>query len=234
MQPHHHSRGFSLLEITISIAIIALLMAAVATTSNIKDKADYNTMVDNLNSIAAGVESFQNTYGGLPGDIYNATNYFGTVVDNGNGNNIIDSVNTFGDESRDFWEHLSRASLISGSYDGGTSNEPGVGVMEAPFKNGGYFAATTTSPTSPSDATLAIIVGKFHTGTFTAPSHPQGLLQPSVVEKYDLTYDDGNASTGNVIATEGSDFSAGDCQTGGTYNSTNDDKSCIFHVIIVQ
>ncbi len=223
--------GFSLLEITISIAIIALLVAAITTTNNIKKKVNYNTMVDDLNTISSAVEEFQESYGGIPGDLYNAVNYFGSIVDNGNGNGIIDTVNTLGAESRDFWEHLSRAGLIEGSYDGGSNNEPGVGVMEAPFKNGSYYAATTTTT---STATLAIIVGKYHTGTLTDTTHPQGLLDPMTAEKYDLTYDDGDASTGNVVAIEGNDFSSGDCHTTGTYNSTNDDDACILHVILLE
>ena len=103
--------------------------------------------------------------------------------------------------------------------------------MEAPFKNGGYFAATTTTT---STASLAIIIGKYHSGTFTGPSNVQGLLSPSTAEKYDLTYDDGDPETGNVIATEGSNFSAGDCVTSGEYNSLNEDEACILHIVMIE
>ena len=151
--------------------------------------------------------------------------------DDGDGNGVIGTVDTFGDENRDFWQHLSRSGLISGSYDGGSSNEPGVGSMEAPFKNTGYFAASTTTT---STATLAIIVGRYHTGTFTSTAAPDGALSPEIVQKYDQTYDDGDASTGNVTATEGDDFTAGDCHTAGTYNSLNEDNACIMHVVIVE
>lgn len=232
MQHTHRKHGFSLLEITIAMAIIALLVAAVTVAGNVKEKANYNTMVDDLNSIAEAVDEFYTAYSGYPGDLYNATNYFGTIVDNGDGDNIIGTADTIGAENRDFWEHLSRAGLITGgSYDGETSNEPGVGSMEAPYKNGGYFAATTSTTSS---ATIAIIVGKYHTGTLTSTGNLHGLVSPSLALEYDLTYDDGSATTGNVRATEGDDYTAGDCHTTGTYNKTNDDNACIMHIVVVE
>ncbi len=230
---HSHSKhGFSLLEITISIAIIALLVAAVTVASNVKDKANFNTMVDDINDIATAVGDFQTSYSGLPGDLYNATNYFGSIVDNGDGNGVIETVNIFGDENRDFWQHLSRAGLITGNFDGGSSNEPGVGAMEAPFKNTGYFAASTDTT---STATLAIIVGRYDASTFTtSTASPEGALSPEIVQKYDQTYDDGDATTGNVTAIEGSNFIAGNCHTAGVYNSLSEDDACIMHVVIVE
>lgn len=232
-------KGFSLLEISIAIAIIALLLAAVTTVGNIKDKAHYNTMVDDINSIATAVNSFQSTYSGLPGDIYNATNFFGTIVDNGNGNGYIGAVGTgtFDNESYDFWEHLSRAGLIEGSYPGSdnVSNIPGEGVMAAPFKNGGYYAKSLVG-VSGFSATwpLAIAVGKYHTGTLTNTGELNGLLTPSMAQAYDQTYDDGNPDTGKVIGRNGANSSeTGNCIDSGSYVTTNESTACRLLIAII-
>jgi hypothetical protein len=102
--------------------------------------------------------------------------------------------------------------------------------MAAPFKNGGYYIASTAQ------ANVTLTLGKHHSGTFTNIDHPEGLLEPAIAEKYDLTYDDGVADSGRVRAVAGSDFSASPelCQNAGVYNSTSDQNSCILRVSIAD
>lgn len=224
---HTHQEGFTLVELTISIAIIALLITAITATMNVKRKADYNTMVSDMNDISAAVTSFQNTYHGIPGDLYDASSQIGSEATDGDGNGTIDTTNTIGSESLQFWDHLSLAGLITGSYDG-ASQEPGVGVMAGPFKNSGYYAAST------SEGSVTITIGKY-TGSAISDvtTDLDGILTPHEAALYDTTYDDGDPSSGSVRAQSGVNYGATDCASGSNYNTTNDDDACVVRVVIV-
>ncbi|MCE3232092.1 MAG: prepilin-type N-terminal cleavage/methylation protein [Rickettsiaceae bacterium] len=224
------SQGFSILELTISITIIALIVAAITAASNMKSKLELNQVVDDIGNTSSGLKVFKTTYNGIPGDLVNAEDAFGvTSTDSGNGNNFLgttDGSGTNKNETLLFWQHLSLAGLIEGSYDGITN---GVGGrMEAPVKRG-LYGAIKTSGHSLLGNSLNISVGK---------ASDYGLFTTKQAYNYDTKYDDGTPNTGTIRAADGTGETAQACVTTGspqTYTLTNSSGTpCIIFFAIDQ
>ena len=87
-------RGFTLIEISIVLVIIALLLGGVLKGQSLIGNAKYNRWVNEIDAYRAAFYTFQQTYGALPGDFNKASTRLklpsGVSVRNGNGNNTID------------------------------------------------------------------------------------------------------------------------------------------------
>lgn len=222
------SAGFSILEISITLTIIALIVAAVTAGKNIKDRLELNQVVDGVGNISTAVATFKATYGNLPGDIFNAEETFGQTETNcGNGNNaiessvtgVVDGASGAVNETLLFWQHLALAGLIDGTYDGTTS---GVGgLMQGPLKYSFYTVSKATA-----SGKMAITVSK---------SGSVGLFTTKQGFDYDTKYDDGNPSTGNIRGIDGTGETAGDCNNAGAYKLSNSSEApCVMVFYIEQ
>ncbi|MFZ4541978.1 MAG: hypothetical protein ACOYNL_09300 [Rickettsiales bacterium] len=111
--------------------ILGLLVGGVLSGRALIRAAELRAITTEYSRYVAAVQTFREKYFALPGDMPNAFRFWGatcgtdttTIITgcNGNGDGFIYS----GDigEHVKAWEHLSRAGLISGSYDGtGTLN----------------------------------------------------------------------------------------------------------------
>jgi prepilin-type N-terminal cleavage/methylation domain-containing protein len=220
-------RGFSILELSISISIIALLVAGITAGSSLKDKLELNNVVNDISAISLAVKEFQKTYNALPGDMFNAQDSFGSAnTYNGNGNNSLgaaEGTGTNANETLLFWQHLALAGLISGSYDGATD---GIGGrMKTPIKNGLYGAAKASGATGK----LYITVGK---------ASAYGLFTTKQAYDYDTKYDDGNPSTGNIRGVDGTGETAGNCNnttpSPNVYNLSVSGTPCVMQFYLEQ
>lgn len=125
--------GFTLLELTIILAVIALLISGVLVGQHLITAAEIRKVVSEHDRWKAAASTFQVRYGGLPGDLRNATDFWpegagcgdvtGLTLDlsegvcNGNGDKLFrDTVTSPPRESFFFWNHLSHAELIPGGY----------------------------------------------------------------------------------------------------------------------
>ncbi|MBL6621739.1 MAG: prepilin-type N-terminal cleavage/methylation domain-containing protein [Rickettsiales bacterium] len=115
-------KAFSLVELSIVIIIIGLLFARVSAGNSLIESAKIKNLFAEMNEYDSALVNFNNFYNLLPGDMDNARDYWGSDVDNGNGNGIIQaccgdpdrgSSWSGGGEELDFWEHLLFADLIS-------------------------------------------------------------------------------------------------------------------------
>jgi prepilin-type N-terminal cleavage/methylation domain-containing protein len=109
-------RGFTLIELGIAIAIIALLVVAVMQSSSLIGSAGSKSVQAAVKDLATAIRDFRDRYGYLPGDMPNATAQIPGLVagscsatDNGDGNGQIDAG-----EVACVYEHLSRAGFIKG------------------------------------------------------------------------------------------------------------------------
>jgi prepilin-type N-terminal cleavage/methylation domain-containing protein len=139
----HAQNGFSLLEMSITITIISLLIAATLTGQNIKHRSELTQIISDISSITTAMTQFKTTYGYYPGDLNTATTSFTGTYD-GDGNGYLQTANTNStprNEELLFWYHLTLSGLlspsISGSYDGTTATGDG-GVMKASLGYGLY------------------------------------------------------------------------------------------------
>jgi len=139
-------RGFTLLELSIVLVVIALIIGGVVTGQSLIRASEVNSVISDFNKLKSANNTFKLKYGALPGDMSDASSYWGaldggdgagsdcftleatsTATCNGNGNGYI-SVPTGGTgvwtwgERFTYWQHLANAGLISGKYTGRTDS----------------------------------------------------------------------------------------------------------------
>jgi prepilin-type N-terminal cleavage/methylation domain-containing protein len=129
--------GFSLVELSIVLVILGLLTGGVMTGQSLIRAAELRAITTESEQFAAAVNTFKGKYFGLPGDLNNATSFWGganagascnaghttagtgTQTCNGNGNGQIKHSNADGyNEIYMFWQHLANAGLINGTFGG--------------------------------------------------------------------------------------------------------------------
>jgi len=104
-------KGFTLVEIAIVLVIIGLLLGGVLKGQELIKSAKVKAQIEQINGIVAGINTYQDKYGALPGDDANAqTNTGDTNLTNGNGNGYFSAKE--GDQY--IWEDLAAANLLNG------------------------------------------------------------------------------------------------------------------------
>jgi prepilin-type N-terminal cleavage/methylation domain-containing protein len=156
-------RGFTLLEMSIVIAIVGLIIGAIAVGSSMVQMARLRSVVTEYGIYLKAIKEFQDKYMALPGDMTNATTFWGaagtcpipytttasTATCNGDGSGTIGSSTTAGVLSKSSewwtaWQQLADAGLIPGSFTGAPgwngANEAnlGVNVPASKFKGAGW------------------------------------------------------------------------------------------------
>jgi prepilin-type N-terminal cleavage/methylation domain-containing protein len=139
--PRNH--GFTLVELSIVLMIIGLLVSGILVGKDMIRAAELRSITSEKDQIQTATMLFRNKYLGIPGDLINATDFWGvmptgtcsntaaggasggtgTQTCNGNGDRIINGLaeltltgsNT---EQVMLWQHLSNAGLIEGKYTG--------------------------------------------------------------------------------------------------------------------
>lgn len=152
------SHGFSLVELSIVLVILGLLTGGILSGQNLIRAAELRSVTSEYQHYQIAVRSFHNKYMALPGDMKNATSFWGTATcptavgtgtatcdGNGNGSiNTAPAADRFG-EMYTFWQHLANAGLIEGSYTGmsgsGSSiyvHIPGINSPRSRISNSGW------------------------------------------------------------------------------------------------
>jgi prepilin-type N-terminal cleavage/methylation domain-containing protein len=131
-------RGFSLVELSIVLVILGLLTGGILTGQSLIKAAELRAITTEFAEYKTAVNIFQGKYFALPGDMTNATSFWGDNTThcsdgspdgnpgtcNGNGDGRIDDeAGAAGEESEGvlLWQHLANAGLIQGEYTGLTS-----------------------------------------------------------------------------------------------------------------
>lgn len=182
--------GFTLVELSIVLVIVGLLIGGVLKAQQLIEDARVSRTLTQVEAFRTATAAFVDRYGALPGDFAQADSRISGVTagDNGNGNGRIDGSGSTG-EGLLFWEHLARAGLVIGDYDGATA-QLGVGLPSASL--GGGFNAVTVSVQGLAANWLLL-------GSPTAAGATTGaLLTPEVAARMDSRIDDGRPDTGLV------------------------------------
>lgn len=135
--------AFSLVELSIVLVILGLLVGGVLSGHALIRASELRAALKDVESINASVNQFKDKYLALPGDMANATQFFGafstcprsgpaasfspatTVTCNGDGDGIIirRGASATSSESWLFWQHMYGAGLIwGGPYTGFYAN----------------------------------------------------------------------------------------------------------------
>lgn len=155
-RPYAH--GFSLIELSVVIAIIGILVGGIMAGRSLLSQSELQTVVADYTKYTNAVVQFQSQYGSLPGDMLDATNYWGddstncadgSVTNgtpgtcNGSGNADMSTIAAVGaglcklsdgttsascQEPYRAWQHLVLAKLIDGNYTGVDTGNPVPGT----------------------------------------------------------------------------------------------------------
>jgi prepilin-type N-terminal cleavage/methylation domain-containing protein len=136
-------KAFSLVELSIVLVILGLLTGGILAGQSLIRASELRAVTTEYQRYIMAVQSFRDKYMALPGDMRNATRFWGaqtgatidgpvpaclalttaatgTLTCNGNGDGDVGSAdgNVTQTERFRFWQHLANAGLIEGTYAG--------------------------------------------------------------------------------------------------------------------
>ncbi len=238
-------KGFTLVELSIVLVIIGLLIGGILIGQSLIDSAKIQAQVRQIQQFDIAMRTFKGKFRYKPGDLPNATSYFGSVSGscasdagtgsqtcNGDGDGTIDYLNSDNTtyESWRAWEHLSISGILKEEYSGilGTSCDWGNNCIEVGVNvpEGALDKRIGISLFEPAEATAgpATIINNeiYVLGSEDNTQNPalNGLfygraLTPQQALSFDAKLDDGIPFAGDVVAMRGSLYST-TC-TGGNY-----------------
>lgn len=169
-------RAFSLVELSIVLVILGLLTGGVLAGQSLIRAAEIRDVSTQMSKFTTSTYSFRDRYMALPGDMRNATRFWGAAntagaggecaspgtnvgsdpkqTCNGDGNGFVQGPD-FNERLR-YWQHLANAGLLEGSYTGVfTTGLEGVtpGVNVPALKIGG---GTACMQIAAADSTLGV------------------------------------------------------------------------------
>ena len=207
-------RAFTLVELAIVLSIVGLLVGAVIGGSALLKQSELQTVVADYSKYSGAVAQFNQQYGGLPGDLLDATNYWGkdatavtgcnadpataTVPGTCNGNSNANMSD--GAEPYRAWQQLVLANYISGNFTGiGGSAVPGTNVPKSRISNAGWsfgFKAITADANNyDQDLSNFLAIGAPIGGGLTQAA----AITPQDAWQVDTKLDDGSPALGRIM-----------------------------------
>ena len=223
--------GFSLVELAVVLIIIAVIVAGVLKGQDLIASARLNGVQTQINAITVAVNTFQNKYGGLPGDIDPVSEImvpgFATATSITDGttrnNGQIEGLRLSGpaggsgvSEATLFWQHLRGANLLTGINVDTTAQ--GVTTTADALKSplGGIFSIGYS-------ATINNVAGNWielGTADTAGQSNASAILTATQLHTLDIKMDDGAPNTGTVGGKDGTGSATGTCANGTSTTST--------------
>lgn len=214
-------KGFTLIEISIVLLIIALLTGAVLQGSEMIRSAELRSMITKVEEHKSAISQFQELYEALPGDMTNATDYWSASA-NGDGDTTID-IETSNEPFRAL-EQLYLAELIEGSYNGAWGSGFAIGSNIGELSRSGVSIYAKCCSTTDYARTLDF---NNHINIFTVYSDDDdfraGAVSPIEAQNIDDKIDDGIPDFGFVGSSgsyTGLAYAATGCYSGTGSTST--------------
>ncbi|WP_197051962.1 prepilin-type N-terminal cleavage/methylation domain-containing protein [Sphingomonas sp. 35-24ZXX] len=256
MVPLRSQSGFSLVELSIVLVILGLLTGGILGGQALIRAAELRAVPTEYARWVSATQTFRDKYFALPGDLTNATSFWGlaggdgrnaacnnavtnsTATCNGNGNGLI--ATTGANENTLFWQHQSNAGLIEWKpIKASTCCEVNQSLPASRLSQGSWFIGGFSAPVSGSANAFD---GVYAPNAFSFSHRPnnstvQGVLAPEEAWNIDIKMDDGIIHSGRYVANWSAVFSRSGvaCSTAAsaadfnaTYNLSNQSKDCIF------
>ncbi len=225
--------AFTLVEMSIVIVIIGMIVGGIMVGQEMVHTNEISRVLTDKNRLFGNMNTFRIKYNAWPGDMTNATDYWGTASGgcpsgtrtgtetcNGNGSNYIGDVwgGTQMHESYMAMQHMANAGLISGTYTGRGNGlsypaAPGINSPVSTMLGGTFMIYGQSNPHTLYFDTVprnAIFFGSTSGGT-NVPAMP--ILKIKDAQALDLKADDGKPGTGNLIVPSPSAPYAPNCAT---------------------
>ncbi len=156
---HWKQSAFSLVELSIVLVILGLLTGGILAGQSLIRAAEIRSVSTELGKYQTAIYTFRDKYFALPGDMRNATDFWGSVTDSGDtcpngagsgtetcdgdGDGVIDNTTGVYYESVRAWQHLANAGLIEGDYSGTQNGSSpyitlGTNVPRSKITDAGY------------------------------------------------------------------------------------------------
>lgn len=215
--------AFSLVELSIVLVILGLLAGGVLSGQSLIRAAELRSVSADYARYITAVQSFRDKYFAIPGDMSNATAFWGdnnsacpdaavtngtpgTCNGDGNGQVGLNGVGPTANatsETYQFWSQLAYARLVEGSYSGiagasGTEAVIGTNVPRARLKNGCYNVGNYNGGNAVNyvlDYGNIVTVGLTNTYDCSNP-----IFKPEEAWNIDTKLDDGMPAQGKIIA----------------------------------
>ncbi len=242
------NKGFTLLELAVVLTIIGLIIGGITAGANLLHNANLQTIIADLNKYKTAVDTFQTQYASLPGDMPDATDYWGTAATcpgtvatpstdkttcNGDGDGKIEyfGVATSSEIFR-FWQHLVNSELIEGRYTGvpatATANSRVCSEDACPAASidGALYAVVSYGSRSDADATWW--EGDYNNELSLAKpvGSSGGVISPREGSNIDLKLDDGRPAYGNIRTRKSLSCNTTSVNTTAEYLLSNDENDC--------
>ncbi len=220
--------GFSLLELSIVLVILGLLVGGILAGQSLIRASETRSIVTDYQRYTTALNAFRDKYMALPGDIKNATQFWGrqtatadcittgpTVASasgacDGNGDGRVFytgatyAVST-AQEPYQIWRHLALAGLVEGNYtgvsgsSGYTEDLYGTNVPRARISNGAWASIDWDNRPGGNSVAYAMY---FARGFYLRSSNSSvwQILKPAELWNIDTKLDDGRPARGTVIA----------------------------------
>jgi len=212
--------GFSLIELSIVLVILGLLTGGILAGQSLIRAAEMRAVSTEYSRYVTAAQTFRDKYFAIPGDMTNATSFWGKDnancaantgaiatpgTCNGDGSGLLTSISGSNERFR-FWQHLALAGLIEGTYTGlhgGGGNTHaliGTNVPSSKLTATGWSVhrVNVTGDAERFDYDygnhLMFGVAKANTATYGAA------LKPEEAWNIDTKLDDGKPAYGKVIA----------------------------------
>jgi prepilin-type N-terminal cleavage/methylation domain-containing protein len=210
-------KGFSLLEITIVLAIITTILAMIPFTKGIVTSSKANRLISEIGEYKVRIGNFYSVFGEIPGDFCQSSRAFDAAEKNGNCDKVlsvlpIDANNTaIRNEALLFWRHMylheKSGTVFTGV--GNTLTMPSKIGSNLPAsaldKRMGYYPVLRNG-ISGSVETLGLNLARC-----TKQQSSDGLcikagVENKVLQQVDIKSDDGMPATGMVLGLNDSDL----------------------------
>jgi prepilin-type N-terminal cleavage/methylation domain-containing protein len=252
---HKTSYGFSLVELSIVLAVIGLLVGGVLSAQSLIRSAEIRNTVGELSRYQDAYGNFRKKYQSVPGDMSDATSiweiragstgnddscrrapgiYTGTC--NGNGDNMIDetggnNLNTVFERYL-FWQHLALSGMIDGRFTGATADSSpltravGFNLPKSALGNNNGLEPVWLSGSISSNPQF--FDGSYNVNVLVFTNNG---LTPEEAWSIDTKIDDGVPATGAVFSLKASSTWSPNCTTSDVvataqYNLTLKSKAC--------
>jgi prepilin-type N-terminal cleavage/methylation domain-containing protein len=245
---NYDKKGFSLVELSLVLVVLGLVTGGILAGQSLIRAAEIRSIVNHKESFVTAINVFQDKYNSLPGDMTNATAFWGTKTGgacpeatvtagtqtcNGNGDGRIQEVNTNAERYL-ILQHLGNAGLISGNFSGTYSGT--TGVVGQDYFIGGmniywipvYRGVIPVSDTNRFEGNYDNDLG------LDSPTSGENLFSPEEAWGIDKKIDDGMPGLGNFVTREAGGVACNNVAASNavalaniaTYNLQNKSKAC--------